>query len=262
MQETLLDHHSSISIDGRPICNLRFADDIDLMGSSNSELQDLTNRLVNKPTAFGMEVSIENSNILINSTNNVGADISMNGQKLEEVTSFKHLGATLCKEMAPAQQKSASGLPRSGGATLSALQASSSSRSLLSSPSSSTAVKHGPSMLTLKLRIHAFETKCMGKPLRISYLEHKINDWVRRKINVQHAAIWYWYLLLRIYVIFFICIAFAHSFFIFLFFILLFLKDLAFINQRKGPRYQCVLSVCAFLTGAIPKRHILRKCCV
>ena len=31
MQETLADYHTSISIGGRPICNLRFADDIDLM---------------------------------------------------------------------------------------------------------------------------------------------------------------------------------------------------------------------------------------
>ena len=34
----------SIAIDGRPISNIRFADDIDLMDGSNGELQDLTNR--------------------------------------------------------------------------------------------------------------------------------------------------------------------------------------------------------------------------
>ena len=37
-------------IGGRPIGNLRFADDIDGMGGSNGEL-DLTNRLVNRATA-------------------------------------------------------------------------------------------------------------------------------------------------------------------------------------------------------------------
>ena len=35
---------------------------------------------------------------MTNSTDNISADISMNGQKLEEVTSFKYLGATLCKD--------------------------------------------------------------------------------------------------------------------------------------------------------------------
>ena len=38
MQETLHNHRTSIAIGGRPICNLRFADDIDLMGASNGEL--------------------------------------------------------------------------------------------------------------------------------------------------------------------------------------------------------------------------------
>ena len=36
--------------------------------------------------------------IMTNSTNNISRDISMNGQRLEEVTSFKYLGATLCKD--------------------------------------------------------------------------------------------------------------------------------------------------------------------
>ena len=44
-----------------------------------------------------MEVSIEKSRIMTNSTT-ISVQISMNGQKLEEVTSFKYLGATLCKD--------------------------------------------------------------------------------------------------------------------------------------------------------------------
>ena len=40
------------------------------------------------------------------------------------------------------------------------------------------AVKHGPCLLTLKKKIKAFETNCLRKLLRISYLEHKTNDWV------------------------------------------------------------------------------------
>ena len=59
MQETLHDHRTSISIGGRPMCNLRFADDIDLMDGSNGELQDLANRLVDKVTAYLKEVSTE-----------------------------------------------------------------------------------------------------------------------------------------------------------------------------------------------------------
>ena len=39
--------------------NLRFADDVDLMGDSSGELQDLTNRLVDRATAHETEVSTE-----------------------------------------------------------------------------------------------------------------------------------------------------------------------------------------------------------
>ena len=45
------------------------------------------------------------------------------------------------------------------------------------------AVKHGPCLLTVKKRIKAFETNCLRKLLRVSYLEHKTNDWVPSKIN-------------------------------------------------------------------------------
>ena len=82
MQETLHDHNTSISIGGRPQCTVRFADDIDLMGGSNGEIQDLANRLVDNATAIRMEVSTENAKIMTNSSNNINADNSMNCQKL------------------------------------------------------------------------------------------------------------------------------------------------------------------------------------
>ena len=57
IQETLHDHHTSICIGRRPICNLRFADDIAFMGNSNGEFQDLINSLIDRATAYGMDVS-------------------------------------------------------------------------------------------------------------------------------------------------------------------------------------------------------------
>ena len=94
-QEALHDHHTSISVCGRPIFNLRFADDIDRMGGSNGELQRLHQQTRRQTTVYGMKTRAEKSKIMTNSTNNISARIGMNGQKLEEVTSFKHLGATL-----------------------------------------------------------------------------------------------------------------------------------------------------------------------
>ena len=105
--------------------------------------------------------SLEKSKIMTNSANDFSADISMNGRKLEKVTSLKYLGATLCKDgTSHAWQKSASGSPQqrqqwpdqtgSGEAEPSASQASSSCLSLMSPPSSSMTARHGPCLLTLK----------------------------------------------------------------------------------------------------------------
>ena len=60
MQDTPRDRHTSISISNRPIYNLLFADHIDLMGSNNGKLQDLTERLADR--ARGVEVSTEKTN--------------------------------------------------------------------------------------------------------------------------------------------------------------------------------------------------------
>ena len=57
MQKIFNDHHTSISIGGRPICNLWFADNSDFVGSSNCELQDLTSRPVDRARVYGMEFS-------------------------------------------------------------------------------------------------------------------------------------------------------------------------------------------------------------
>jgi len=59
MQGTLHNFHTSISIRGHLLCNLRFAHGINLVGGSEVELQNLTTRLERAAGAHGMEVSIE-----------------------------------------------------------------------------------------------------------------------------------------------------------------------------------------------------------
>ena len=61
------------------------------MSGSSVEVQDLTNRLVDRAAAFGMEVSTEKSKIMTSTAENISVDISLNDQKLDEVTRFQHL---------------------------------------------------------------------------------------------------------------------------------------------------------------------------
>ena len=91
---TLDDHQTSISIGGRPLCNLRFADDIDLLAGSNKELQDLTDTLADRAGSYGMDISTEKSKVMINTSDARSGNI-MPKQQLEEVNSFKYLGAII-----------------------------------------------------------------------------------------------------------------------------------------------------------------------
>ena len=59
MSETQSNYSSSISVGGRPLWNLKFADDIDLLAGTNEELQELTDKLSRSATRYGMEISTE-----------------------------------------------------------------------------------------------------------------------------------------------------------------------------------------------------------
>ena len=70
---------SSVSIGGQPLCYLRFTD-ISLMGGSEWELQ-LTERLEKTAAGYGMEISSDQSKILVNSFKlRPSTNIGMNGK--------------------------------------------------------------------------------------------------------------------------------------------------------------------------------------
>ena len=83
---------STVSIGGRTITNLRFADDIDGLAGEEEELANLVERLDKTSTADGMEISAEKTKLMTNNTSGINTEIKVNGQRLETVTSFKYLG--------------------------------------------------------------------------------------------------------------------------------------------------------------------------
>ena len=97
MQEALRNFSGTMSINGRDISNLRFADDTDLIAETEEELQELTTTLERRARAYGMEISAEKSKIMVNSIA-PGSIILMNGERLEEVKSFKYLGSIISSE--------------------------------------------------------------------------------------------------------------------------------------------------------------------
>ena len=47
---------------------------------------------------YGLEISTAKSKVMVNSARTIHANITMDGEQLEEVADFKYLGATLSKD--------------------------------------------------------------------------------------------------------------------------------------------------------------------
>ena len=125
------------------------------------------------------------SKIMTNSTNII-TDMSMNVQKLEEVTSFKYLGATLCKFCKPVVRIMIASAMAAMAAmarlnriwwcnTISFTDKFKLYRSLVTS-----ILLYGCETMTLladsEKRIQVFKTKCMRKHFCIPYLKHKTSN--------------------------------------------------------------------------------------
>ena len=93
MTDAVEDHEGTVSIGGRTITSLRFADDIDGLAGEEEELANLVERLDKASTAYGMEISTEKTELMTNNISGINTEIKVNRQRLETVTSFKYLGS-------------------------------------------------------------------------------------------------------------------------------------------------------------------------
>ena len=84
MTDALEDHDGTVSIGGRTITNLRFADDIDGLARGEEELANSVERLGKASTAYSMEISAEKTKLMTNNTSGINTEIKVNGQKLED----------------------------------------------------------------------------------------------------------------------------------------------------------------------------------
>ena len=67
----LADHEGTVSIGGRTITNLRFADGIDDSEGQEVELANLVECLDKASTAYGMEISVEKTKLMTNNTSGI-----------------------------------------------------------------------------------------------------------------------------------------------------------------------------------------------
>ena len=87
MNYALDDHEGTVSIGGRTITNLRFADDIDGLAGDEEELANLVEGLDKASTAYGMKISAGKTKLMTNKTSGINMEIQVDGQKLQSQAS-------------------------------------------------------------------------------------------------------------------------------------------------------------------------------
>ena len=96
MSDAMEEHDGKVSIGGRNITNLRFADDIrDALAQEEQELAALVESLDKTCTRFKMEISAEKTKLMTNNANGIQREIKVKGQVLGTVTSVKYIGAVV-----------------------------------------------------------------------------------------------------------------------------------------------------------------------
>ena len=191
MTDALENHEGTISIGGRVITNLRFADDIDGLAGDEEELGNLIDQLDRTSAAYGMEISAEKTKTMTNSKNNITADLKVNDQKLENVTSFKYLGAIVSDEGSKPEILSRIAQTTATMTKLRTIWSNTnitlrSKIRLMRSLAMSIflyACESWTLNADLERRIKAVEMRCYRRLLGVSYKDHISNDEITRRIK-------------------------------------------------------------------------------
>ncbi|KAI8488077.1 hypothetical protein Bbelb_341950 [Branchiostoma belcheri] len=103
MTDALENHHGTVSIGGRVVTNLRFADDIDGLAGGEQELANLVESLDTTSRKYGMEISAEKTKLMSNNDKPITTKVAVNQEELQTVDQFKYLGSIISKEGSKAE---------------------------------------------------------------------------------------------------------------------------------------------------------------
>jgi hypothetical protein len=92
LAEALDVYQGGALINGRRVSNLRFADDIDLMGETVMEAQDIVQDVHESSQRYGLEISKDKTKVLLVAKEQRDITIKIDDQKLDQVSHFKYLG--------------------------------------------------------------------------------------------------------------------------------------------------------------------------
>ena len=191
MSDALEEHDGKVTIGGRNITNLRFADDIDGLAEEEQWLEASVESLGKTCTRYKIEISAEKTKLMTNSANCIQREIKVKGQKLGTVTNFKYLGTVVSDDGSKPEV-----LSRTAQATAALTKLKPIRRDINIYLRSKVTLMRSLVIsiflyaceswtLTAELvkRTQAFEMRCYRRQFNISYKDHVTNEEVRRKIQ-------------------------------------------------------------------------------
>ena len=96
MAEALEGAEEGIRVGGEIVADVRFADDQGMVASSQAELQTLMDRLNESAKEYDMKINVKKTKTMVVSKKGGGTvDITIEGQRVEQVKKFKNLGSMI-----------------------------------------------------------------------------------------------------------------------------------------------------------------------
>ena len=179
-----------MSIGGRNVTDLRFADDIDGLAGSEEELISLITTIDNTSNKYGMEINTDKTKIMTNNPAGFTQEVLLNGKALEPVQNFKYLGAIVAD--GSSKPEICARIAQASAALAKLKQIWTSSKISLTHKlklANSLVVSiflYGCESWTLNAalekKIKAFEMKVYRRLLNISWRDHITNDEVRERL--------------------------------------------------------------------------------
>jgi hypothetical protein len=192
MRETLEGFNGGIQIGGRRVTNLRYADDIILLGNSVDELQDLVDRLDRISGKYSLQINIDKTKVM--ASDGATCNICIQGSHLEQVDTFPYLGSLITDD-AECIKEFRARLSK-GQAVRTSLRKIWKNHGIpietkirLEKALVWPVITYGCESWTMRkneeIRLEAFEMKGLRQILRVSWTAKKTNEWVLETLGVK-----------------------------------------------------------------------------
>jgi len=96
MRETFDGFQGGLQIGGQMITNLRYADDIILLATSEAELQELVNRLDRVSHKYSLLIKVDKAKVMVSDA--IVCRILIQKKLLEQVDTFLYLGSLITED--------------------------------------------------------------------------------------------------------------------------------------------------------------------